>query len=80
MAHIGQRRGSYSVLVGKPEGQRDYLKHPGINGKIELKRILKESVWRAWTVLMWSGQGQVAGTCECDNKPSGSIKCGEFLT
>ena len=26
-----------------------------------------------------SGQGQVAGTCECCNEPSGSIKCGEFL-
>jgi hypothetical protein len=23
--------------------------------------------------------GQVAGTCECGNEPSGSIKCGEFL-
>jgi hypothetical protein len=22
---------------------------------------------------------QVAGTCECGNKPSGSIKCGEFI-
>jgi len=26
-----------------------------------------------------SGQGQVAGTCEGGNEPSGSIKCGEFL-
>jgi len=26
-----------------------------------------------------SEQGQVAGTCECGNEPSGSIKCGEFL-
>ena len=26
-----------------------------------------------------SGYGQVAGTCECGNEPSGSIKCGEFL-
>ena len=26
-----------------------------------------------------SGQGQVAGTCECGNEPSGSIRCGEFL-
>ena len=26
-----------------------------------------------------SGQGQVAGTCECGNEPSGSIKCGKFL-
>jgi len=22
---------------------------------------------------------QVAGTCECGNEPSGSIKCGEFF-
>jgi len=26
-----------------------------------------------------SGQEQVAGTCECGNELSGSIKCGEFL-
>ena len=26
-----------------------------------------------------SGQGQVEGTCECGNEPSGSIKFGEFL-
>jgi hypothetical protein len=25
------------------------------------------------------GQGQVAGSCEYNNEPSGSIKCGEFL-
>ena len=26
-----------------------------------------------------SGLGQVLGTCECGNEPSGSIQCGEFL-
>jgi hypothetical protein len=26
-----------------------------------------------------SGLGQVAGTCECGNEASGSIKCWEFL-
>jgi hypothetical protein len=26
-----------------------------------------------------SGQGPVAGYCEHDNEPSGSIKCGEFF-
>ena len=26
-----------------------------------------------------SGQGQVTGTCDSGNEPSGSIKCGEFL-
>jgi hypothetical protein len=30
--------------------------------------------------LAGSGQRQVAGTCECGNEPSGSIKYGEFLT
>jgi len=24
-------------------------------------------------------EGQVTGTCECGNEPSGSIKCGEFI-
>jgi len=26
-----------------------------------------------------SGYGQVVGTYECGNEPSGSIKCGELL-
>ena len=26
------------------------------------------------------GQGQIAGTCQCGNETSGSIKCGRFLT
>jgi hypothetical protein len=33
----------------------------------------------AWTGLSGSGQGQVAGTCECRNEHSGSRKFGEFL-
>ena len=29
--------------------------------------------------LASSGKGQVAGTCECGNEPSDSIKCGKCL-
>ena len=29
--------------------------------------------------LSGSGQGQVVGTCECGNEPSGSTKRGEYL-
>jgi hypothetical protein len=29
--------------------------------------------------LIWFGQGQVAGTCECGNEPVGSVICEEFL-
>ena len=32
-----------------------------------------------WTGSSWLRLGQIVGTCECDNEPSGSIKCGEIL-
>jgi hypothetical protein len=64
--------------VGKLR-ERDHLGEPGVNGRIILR-------WnfRKWDVVYGldragSGQRQVAGTCECGNEPSGSIKCGEFL-
>jgi len=36
-------------------------------------------MWRY--VLDWygSGLGQMAGSCECGNESSGSVKCREFL-
>ena len=36
-------------------------------------------MWGVWTGSSWLRIGQVAGTCECGNEPSGTIKCGEFL-
>jgi len=30
-------------------------------------------------IKMAQDQDKVAGTCDCGNEPSGSIKCGEFL-
>jgi hypothetical protein len=34
-----------------------------------------------WAIgrIVYEG-GKVAGTCECGNEPTGSIKCGNFLT
>jgi hypothetical protein len=43
----------------------DHLEDQGIDGLKILKWIFKR-------------KGQVAGTFECSEKPSGSIKCGEF--
>jgi hypothetical protein len=37
---MGERRGAYRVLVGKPEG--DHLEDPGVDGRIILKWILEE--------------------------------------
>ena len=33
-----------------------------------------------WTGLGWARIETGADTCKCGNEPSGSVKCGEFLT
>jgi hypothetical protein len=65
-------------LVGKPEGKRP-LGDPGADGRIILRWIFRE--WDVGYGLdrAGSGYGKVAGTCECGNELSDSIKCGEFL-
>ena len=37
---MGERRGAYRVLVGKPEGG-DHFKNPGVDGRMILKWILE---------------------------------------
>jgi hypothetical protein len=75
---MGERRGVYRVWVGKPEG-KDLLVDPAIEGRTLLRWILRKWNIRAWTGSMWLRIGTVAGTHECSNEPSGSIKCGQFL-
>jgi hypothetical protein len=70
---VGERRGAYRALVGKPEGSSN-LEDPGVDGIIILKWIFERL-----DGATGSGYGQVAGSCECDDEPSGSINCGEFL-
>jgi len=41
VAHMGNRRGAYRILVGRPEG-RDQLEDPGIDGGMILKWIFKK--------------------------------------
>jgi hypothetical protein len=63
--------------VGKPEG-RNHLEDPDLDGR-KLKWIFEKWDWGHGLDRSDSGQGQVAGCCECGDEPSGSIKCGEFL-
>ena len=46
---MGERRGVYRVLVGKPEGKTP-LGDPGVDGRIILRRI-----FRKWDVGVWTG-------------------------
>jgi hypothetical protein len=55
----------------------DHLKDPRVTAIIILKWVFKKWDWGAWTTC-GSGQGQVVGSCEFGNEPSGSIKCGEY--
>ena len=57
------RRGVYRVLLRKPEGKRPFGRP-----RRRWDDNIKNRVDRAG-----SGFGQVAGTCECGNEPSGSI-------
>jgi len=78
-ARMGERRGVYRGLVGKPEGMRPLERSRSRwedNIKLDLQKV---GMWGYGLYPAGSGYGQVGDTCECGNEPSGSIKCGEFL-
>ena len=75
VARMGERRGVYSVLVGKPEGKRP-LGRPRHRWEDNIKMDLQEVGCGG---MDWIELAQDRESCECDNEPSGSIKCGEFL-
>jgi hypothetical protein len=79
VAGMGERRDVYSVLVGKPEGKRPFGR-PRRGWEDNIKMDLQD-VGCGFYILVraGSGQGQVAGACECGAEPSGSMKCEEFL-
>jgi hypothetical protein len=63
---------------GRNLREGDYLEGSGVDGIIILKWIFEE--WDgAWIGLIRLRIGTGGGFCECAKKPSGSIKCGEFL-
>jgi hypothetical protein len=78
VARMGERKGVYRVLVGKPEFKWP-LGRP--RNRWEDNKIHLQEVGCGGFGLdrAGSGQGQVAYSCECGKGPSGSIKCGEFL-
>ena len=69
----------YRILVGKPEGKRP-LRRPRHRWADNIGMDLQEV---GCGYMDWMGLAQdrqVADACECGNEPSGSVKCGDFLT
>ena len=60
-------------------GGGNHLEDPGLDGRIILKWILEKWDMGHGLGQSGSGQGHVAGSCECGNELSSFIKRGEFL-
>jgi hypothetical protein len=71
---MGEERGAYRVLVGKPEGKRP-LRRPRRrwvdNIRMDLQEVGCGCVDR---IGLAQDKGRVAEACECGDEPSGSIK------
>jgi hypothetical protein len=52
VAHMGEKRGVYRILVGRPEG-RQPLGRPKHTWEDNIKMDLQEVGWGAWTGLSW---------------------------
>jgi hypothetical protein len=64
--------------VGESEGRRP-LGRPRHRWEDNTKMNLREVGWEHGLDKAGSGQRQVAGSCECGDEPSDSIKRQEFL-
>jgi hypothetical protein len=68
---MGEVRGAYNILVGRPEGRRP-LARPRRRWEDNIKMDLREiGFWVCGLDSVGSGQGQVADSCEHGNEPSG---------
>jgi hypothetical protein len=52
VARMGEGRGAYRILVGRPEGRRP-LERPRRRWEDNIKMDLQEMGWGAWTGLIW---------------------------
>jgi hypothetical protein len=76
VGRMGEVRGAYNILVGRPEGRRP-LGGPRRRWDDNIKMDLREI---GFGDVDWIHLAQDrASYCEHGDKPSGSIKCGEFL-
>jgi hypothetical protein len=76
---MGEKRNTYRLLVGKPEGRRPL----GRPRRRWLDNIRMDLVEVGWGDVDWIGlsedRGQVESSCEFGIEPSGSIKCWETI-
>jgi hypothetical protein len=52
VAHMGERKGAYGVLVRNPDGRRPLGRHR-LAWEDSIKMNLQKVGWGAWTGLIW---------------------------
>ena len=78
VARMGEERGVYRVLLGKPDGRRPQgrPRRRWVNNRMDLQEV-------GCGYMDWIGLAQerdrMSDACECSNEPSGSVICREFL-
>jgi hypothetical protein len=78
MRSAGDVAGMEELWWGKTKGKRPFGR-PRRRWEDNIKMDLQRVGCRAWTGLLSLRGGHVAGSRECGNELSGSIKCGEIL-
>lgn len=77
-AYTAFRSKRLSLGADIPEGKVS-LEYLGLDQRIVLKLIVRKSIRRAWTGLIWLGVLTSGGLFKCYNELSVSTKCGVFL-
>jgi hypothetical protein len=82
MWHAWERREKCKRFWWESPKERDHLEDQGVGGKMGSEWILGRLDWGCGLDSTVSGQGPVAGCCECSDKPLGScatelVKCSQ---
>jgi hypothetical protein len=73
MWHAWERREKCTRFRWEIQKERDHLEDQGVGGKMGSEWILGRLAWGGCGLdSTGSGQGPVAGCCECGDEPSGS--------
>jgi hypothetical protein len=79
MWHAWERREKCTRFWWESPRERDHLEDQGVGGKMGSEWILGRLAWGGGLDSTGSGQGPVAGCCECGDEPSGSCAT-EFVS
>jgi hypothetical protein len=61
VAHMGQKRGAYRILAGRPEGRQPLGRPTRHRWEDNIKMDIQEVGWGAWTGLRWLKIGTGGG-------------------